>query len=377
MSDSSRNGVNSEEKSAGSHSLAEILSQPECWSKCLEGLRSSKKLEEVRGRFAGASEWLFVGCGSSFYVALAAAATMSTLTGQRAQAVPASEVLLHPELVLASFKDYLPVLISRSGRTSEVLRAAELLKSRGVPTLAITCTTGEALEGLATATIVLPAADEKSTVMTRSFTSMLLALQNLAAAIGENPGFSGSVHKMPAAAAKVFEPLPDSIRTFVDRHHFADYVYLAQGPLYGLACEGALKITEMSLSYAQAFHTLEFRHGPKSIVGPETLLVFLLSESGYEEEVQVLEEMKSLGGTTLAIGNQADARAAAAADLLIELHLDGPELARVAPHLFAAQLLGLFTGLKKGLDPDLPRNLSRVVVLDDGNPQPRPVHAAF
>jgi len=377
LSNSSRDGVNSKEKSAGSHSLAEILSQPECWSKCLDELRSSKKLEEVRERFAGVSEWLFVGCGSSYYVALAAAASMTTLTGQRAQAVPASEVLLHPELVLASFKSYLPVLISRSGRTSEVLRAAELFKSRGVPTLAITCTTGEGLEKSATATIVLPAADEKSTVMTRSFTSMLLTLQNLAAMMGGNSGFCRSIQQMPAAAAAALEPLPERIRTFVERHHFADYVYLAQGPLYGLACEGALKVTEMSVSYAQAFHTLEFRHGPKSIVGPETLLVFLLSEAGYEEEVEVLEEMKSLGGTTLAITNRADARAGAASDLLIELQLDGPELARVAPHLFAAQLLGLFSGLKKGLDPDSPRNLSRVVVLDDENPRQRSEHAAF
>jgi glutamine---fructose-6-phosphate transaminase (isomerizing) len=374
---SSPDGVNAKPKTTGAHSLAEILSQPECWTTCLEDLRRSQRFEELRERFAGVSEWLFIGCGSSYYVALSAAATMTMLTGQRARAIPASELLLYPELVLASFKNYVPVLISRSGRTSEVLRAAELLKARGVSTLAITCATGEALERLATTTIVLPAADEQSTVMTRSFSSMLLTLQNLAATMAGDSAFAESLNKLPAAAALALQPMPENIRKFVDSHHFADYVYLAQGPLYGLACEGALKVMEMSVSYAQAFHTLEFRHGPKSIVSPETLLVFLLSEAGYEEEVEVLEEMKALGGTTLAITNKADARARAASDLLVELHLDGPELARVAPHLFAAQLLGLFTGLKKGLDPDSPRNLSRVVILDDENPRQRPEHAAI
>jgi glutamine---fructose-6-phosphate transaminase (isomerizing) len=376
LSNSVENVENVKDNTAGTHSLAEILSQPDCWKRCLDDLDRSKKLEEVRDRFAGA-EWLFMGCGSSYYVALSAAATMTMLTGRRAQAIPASEILLAPEFVLSSFKHLAPVLISRSGRTSEVLRAAELLKSRGVPTLAITCATQEALERLATATIVLPAADEKSTVMTRSFSSMLLTLQQLAATVAGDSKSSESLRELPAAAAPVLQPVVGKIRKFVEDHDFADYVYLAQGPLYGLACEGALKVMEMSVSYAQAFHTLEFRHGPKSIVSRETLLVFLLSETGYEEEVAVLEEMKSLGATTLAIVNRSDARARAAADLLVELNLEVPELARLAPYLFAEQLLGLFTGLKKGLDPDSPRNLSRVVILDDENSRKRREDAAF
>ena len=376
MSNSVENVENVKDNSAGAHSLAEILSQPECWKRCLDELDRSKKLEAVRERFTG-TEWLFIGCGSSYYVALSAASTMTMLTGQRARAIPASEILFGPEFVLSSSSQLVPVLISRSGRTSEVLRAAELLKSRRVPTLAITCATQEALEGLATATIVLPAADEKSTVMTRSFSSMLLALQQLAATVAGDSKSSESLRELPAAAAPVLQPVVGKIRKFVEDHDFADYVYLAQGALYGLACEGALKVMEMSVSYAQAFHTLEFRHGPKSIVSRETLLVFLLSETGYEEEVSVLEEMKSLGATTLAIVNRSDARARAAADLLVELNLEVPELARLAPYLFAEQLLGLFTGLKKGLDPDSPRNLSRVVILDDENSRKRREDAAF
>jgi len=54
-----------------------------------------------------------------------------------------------------------------------------------------------------------------------------------------------------------------------------------------------------------------------------------------------------------------------ASDLVVDLQLDVPEYARLAPYLFVGQLLGLHTGLKKGLDPDSPRNLSRVVLLDD------------
>src|SRR5437867_6031739 len=85
--------------SPGAHSLDEILSQPQCWSASLKDLQQKKTLHTVAKRFAGATEWLFIGCGSSYYVALSAAATMGRLTGLRARALPASEVLLYPDVV--------------------------------------------------------------------------------------------------------------------------------------------------------------------------------------------------------------------------------------------------------------------------------------
>jgi glucosamine--fructose-6-phosphate aminotransferase (isomerizing) len=290
---------------------------------------------------------------------------MTGLTGFRARAVPASELLLYPELVWAGCNRCLPVLISRSGRTSEVIAVAEMLRKRNIPALAITCGRGQPLENLAEETIILAPADEQSTVMTRSFSSMLLALQALAALLAGDSTFLDSLYRMPTLAAPVLQPLPEKLRAFVSAPRFAAYVYLGQGPFYGLACEGALKVTEMSVSYAQSFHTLEFRHGPKSVVTPETLLFFLLSESSYQAECEVVEEMKALGATTLVVANRMDQRARGAADLAVELCLDVPEMARLAAYLFAGQLLGLYTGLEKGVDPDSPRNLSRVVLLDE------------
>jgi len=121
----------------------------------------------------------------------------------------------------------------------------------------------------------------------------------------------------------------------------------------------------MSLSYGQNFHTLEFRHGPKSIVSKDTLIMFLLSETGFKSEVEVLEEIKALGGTIMVVANRASERVRAAADLLIELEIQAPELAALPLYLLPQQLMGLYTGLKKGLDPDNPKNLSRVVLLAD------------
>jgi len=369
-----RNG-SSESTSSGAYSLAEIISQPQCWTGCLSHLQNDTVLTEIRDRFGKSPEWLFIGCGSSYYIALAAAANWTAITGKRARAIPASELVLFPELTLADTQDLVPVLISRSGRTSEVLQAAELLKERGLPAIAVSCATGQKLEQLAASTILLAHADEQSTVMTRSFTSMLLALQYLAGVVDENKDFLQALQGLPSAAEGVMRRLPQQVRNFVGEKRFADYVCLGQGPYYGLACEAALKLTEMSTSYGQVFHTLEFRHGPKSIVRPETLIMFLLSEKSYDAECDVLEEIKGLGGTTLVITNRADARARSSADFLIELGFSLPEYARLGAYVFAGQLMGLYTGLQKGLDPDRPHNLSRVVVLEER--QEKPQHAGF
>jgi glucosamine--fructose-6-phosphate aminotransferase (isomerizing) len=325
---------------------------------------------------AAASELIFVGCGSSYYVALSAAAAWSTVTGIRARAVPASEVILYPELTLTGSGSFLPVLISRSGQTSEVLKVGEFLKNRGVRSLAITCAPGQTLEQLATVTICLTPADEQSTVMTRSFSSMLLAILYLAATVAKNKSLRADLNRLVDAASGFLKSLPQRFKDFVDSHTFDDYVCLGQGPFFGIACESILKLTEMSVSYGQSFHTLEFRHGPKSIVGPKTLILFLISESGYPAECEVLEEVKKLGGKTVVVADRAGT-ARRHADLLIETKLDVPEIARMGPYLFSGQLMGLYTGLKKGLNPDQPRHLSRVVLLNELDSDETAEHAAL
>ena len=107
-------------------------------------------LEETNPR----TQWLFLGCGTSFYLAEAAAASWTLLTGQPARALPASEPLLFPELTLPRSAGLQAVVISRSGRTSETLRAATLLsREYRVPTLGVTCASDSPLEDACDLTI--------------------------------------------------------------------------------------------------------------------------------------------------------------------------------------------------------------------------------
>jgi glutamine---fructose-6-phosphate transaminase (isomerizing) len=348
-----------------SHTWNEILSQGRVWLSVLDELHASDSLEGILQAGHKKRLWIFVGCGTSFYLAEVAALSWTLLTGQPARAIPASEVLLFPKGIQAEGPDLQAVVISRSGRTSEAVRAARILRRElRIPTVGITCARDSELEQACDTSMVLNAADEQSTVMTRSFTSMLLGLQILAARRAGNARFVDSLRSMAEIFATHIPTIAAQVEDFTEKHSFADYVFLGQGPFHGLAREAALKVMEMSCSYSQFFHALEFRHGPKAIVSPATCLTFFLSDSAYRGETEVLEEMKALGGVILTVCNPANAEIRRSSDLVVELGVSGDELIRLVPSIVPCQLLGYFSGLKKGLNPDQPKNLTRVVMLD-------------
>ena len=350
----------------GQHTLREILSQPRTWAETGAHLISDRTIDRLGAQFTANDPWLFVACGSSYYLAQLVSALWSRELSLRCTAVPASELLFAPEEILRRTGATQVVFVSRSGETTEVIRAAETVRQRGgVKSLGVTCNTASPFEGLCTQTFTLPWADEKSTVMTRSFTSMLLSFQRLGARLRENAGLSAALDQLPTAAQLWLDSNADRIRQFAAKRRFADFVFLGQGAHYWLAQEAALKVTEMSASYTQAYHTLEFRHGPRSIVGRDTLITFFISEAAAVEEVLLVRELKILNAANLVIVNRATPEFKASSDLLVELNQEGPEFARFALAAIPAQLLGAALGLRKGLDPDRPKNLTRAVVLRD------------
>jgi glucosamine--fructose-6-phosphate aminotransferase (isomerizing) len=108
----------------------------------------------------------------------------------------------------------------------------------------------------------------------------------------------------------------------------------------------------MSLTSAEAFHPMEFRHGPKSMVDTETVIVGLLGTEAYTEENAVLNEMEALGATVIRVGGFPEAS--------FPLPTENRMLVHTMPIL---QWLAFQRAVGKGLDPDRPRNLDQVVQL--------------
>jgi glutamine---fructose-6-phosphate transaminase (isomerizing) len=346
------------------HTLAEIFSQPRIWSETEVHLKQLGTLERLAETFSASTPWLFVGCGSSYYLSRLIAALWTKHFYIPVTAVPASELLFAPEETMRRTGAEQVVLISRSGETTEVLRAAELLQlHKTVQTLGVTCNPQSVLEKLCTHTFKLDWADEKSTVMTRSFTAILLAFQRLGLQFVSDNHLSTALDELPRKGQIWLDAQARKIQDFAGKRKFSDYVFLGQGVHYWLAQEAGLKVMEMSSSYSQVYHSLEFRHGPRSIAGPQTLITFYMSEAASAAETTLARELKELGAAIFVIVNRATPELKKHSDLVVELALDGPEFARYAVTAIPAHLLGTAVGLRKGLNPDAPKNLTRAVVL--------------
>jgi glucosamine--fructose-6-phosphate aminotransferase (isomerizing) len=356
---------------AGHQTRQEIFSQPETWVETARRFEQDGTIARTLQNFTKEGPWLFVACGSSYYLSRTIVAQWAQLFQRRCTAVPASELLFAPQEVMRRTEARQVVLVSRSGKTTEVLRAAEWMKANAaVQTLGVTCNEDSVLEETCTHMLKLPWADEKSMVMTRSFTSILLHFERLGAKFMGDAELARALEALPEKTERWLAANADKIRALGTKRRFADFVFLGQRAHYWLAQEAALKMTEMSSSYAQAYHTLEFRHGPKSIASKDTLITFLLSDDAAEEESQLIGEVKKLGAATFVVTNRATPALRRDNDLLIELGLDEPEYARLALTAIPAQLLGLAVGLRKKLDPDVPKNLTRAVVLGSNKAVP-------
>jgi len=348
----------------GVYTYEEIGEQSIAWEATLVHILQQE--EKVRGFFqeGGFREAIFIGCGSTYYLSLAAASIFQALTGVRARALPASELLLFPHSSLLRKEPALLVAISRSGETTETLRAVQLFKEGyGKEVLAVSCQEESRLMTHASLALMAKEAKERSVVQTRSFVSMFLVAQLCAGIAAERPDYCRQLRALPARGKRLVAEESSLIQKIGEELNFRRFFFLGSGPNYGLACEAMLKMKEMSLSYSEAFHFLEFRHGPKSMVDEETLLVGLLSDAALRYEVALLAEMRGYGAKTLVLAEEGE-RGELSADYLILLRSGLTEMARGILFMPLLQLLAYHRATAKGLDPDRPRNLEPVVLLD-------------
>lgn len=285
----------------------EIASQPDSWE------RASALVSEVDPAVLPrpGERVAVVGCGTSWFMAMAYAALREAAGQGETDAFAGSEFPLH--------RDYdLVVAISRSGTTTEILDLLGACRARGRRTVALTAVRDKPIHDVADACVVLDFADEESVVQTRFATSVLAFLrshlgQDLADAVAD-------------ARKALDEPLDDLLAEQV--------TFLGRGWTVGLAHEAALKTREAAQFWAEAYPAMDYRHGPIAIAQPGRLVW-----SFDEPPAGLAADVERTGAR------------------FVTSTLDP------LAHLVVAQRVAVELALQRGLDPDRPRSLTRAVEL--------------
>ncbi len=285
---------------------------------------------------------VFVGCGTSYNLALSLAA-LANASGRASIGVPGGEWAASPQNYWSAWQTAHVVALSRSGETTETVAAATASRAAGAYVTAITVERGSALAANCDRLLAAETHPAEGIVMTSSASLMLLL------------GIELLGHSVPPSLVDVARGLLDSVDAklpslIADRSHF---VFLGGGHLYGVALEGALKLMEMSQVFTQAFHPLEYRHGPISLVDHRTAAVMLYSADRREAEAKLVGELQGKGARVIGFGGPGDA----SFDVPCNSALVGLAC------LPALQLLGERAAQAHDIDTVAPRHLTKVVTL--------------
>jgi len=331
--------------------IQEILFQPKAWENTIKAFTAQKAEITAYLKKYQTSEIILTGCGTSYYLPLTASSLYTKNTGAKARGVPASEIMLFPETIFARDKKYLLVSISRSGKTPETLSATRYMKEvvKG-GTLLISCTEGSEMAEYADLSIVCPGAAEETKYMTKSFTSMLLGFQLMIAFKTGNEAFEEELKRLPEIGERLINEYQRSMERLAGNQDFNLYIYLGHGPLYGIAAESMLKIKEMACTPAEAYHGMEFMHGPKYAVDEKTLIIYLLSDSIRNQEIDLLRRIKELGGNIKIICEESNPEIREIADDVFELKCGLSENATPILMMLLTQLYGYYRALAVGKD---------------------------
>ena len=381
-------GLNAEQlDAAGAHWTArEIVQQPQVWG-------------EIHGLVGGVSSFLapllqrtdlrivLTGAGTSGFIGECLAPALARRTSLRVDAVSTTDLVASPGSWLASNTPTLLVSFSRSGNSPEAVAAIEVAEAclKECYHLIVTCDAQGALfRGAKTMSnaksILLPdASNDRSFAMTSSFTGMLLAA---AVALGALDSDSRRAARLAQLAKQVLPERASLLQDLVSSK-FERIVYLGSKELKGLSRECALKMLELTDGkvVAIADSPLGFRHGPKTILNHQTLVVVFVCNDPYtrQYDLDLIAELRrdAVAGRVVAVsaGDGVPERVVTTAGTSggEPQHPDNVDLRGAAgvsdlelclPYAMFAQSLALLRSLSLGVRPDNPNaagTVSRVV----------------
>jgi glucosamine--fructose-6-phosphate aminotransferase (isomerizing) len=350
--------------------LKEIHEQPAC-------LRNTLRLQEhyldlMTTFLDRAKEVFLVACGTSYHACLAASYMFSKLAYLATYPVIASEfVEQHGKSVNI---DSTILAVSQSGETADTLAAVNIARQRAATILGLTNVIGSTLTRVSRVYICQQSGPEIGVAATKTFTSQLSVLVQLALRLAKKRGkisqdemdyIEAKLRKIPEIVETVLATQEEKIKGIAKKYKDAKFFFfLGRGISTATAYEGRLKLMEIAYVPAIAFPAGESKHGPISLVEEGTSVVFVCpKDDTHKTAVGNIMEMKTRGASIIAIIEEGDEEVKKLADDYVEIPKGVPDVLSPIPFVVPLQLLAYYMAVEKGYDPDKPRNLAKSVTV--------------
>lgn len=335
--------------------LKEIYEQPriilDIASNPSQEIRVATTVKKAKGTY-------LVGCGTASYACLAGQYLFSKIAKCHINSAIGSEFGYHLSFLN---KESLVIAVSQSGETMDILESIKKAKERHTKIACLTNAFGSSLYRTSDYKMLIGAGPEKAVASTKAFTGMLAHLILLAYAVNNQVNEGQKVlNKSVASTKKIISPTTvKKIKNLAEILKDQKHIYvIGRGLSYPTALETALKIKEISYIHAEGLAAGELKHGPLALIEKGTpCIAFLPNDETYGANLAGAMEMRARGGLVIGVSF----RNHEVFDHFI--NVDDAKEATIIPNVVFAQLLAYFLTIKKGLDPDKPRNLAKSVTV--------------
>ncbi len=270
----------------------------------------------------------------------------------------------HPSLATSyrakvSLKNTLAIGISQSGRTEEIVESLHWAKAAGAVTIGLTNTPNSPIFAASDITVLTQAGEERAVPATKTFTSALAALAVIAEAISPDSFQPGVIDELPIQIEQTFlqeSVISEIAKSFTDQE---TAVITGRGYSVAIASEIALKLQESCYLVSLGLSAADLQHGPKAIVDNRLpVLAFLAGPTSPVNNtvVDLVSKLKDVAASVIAVG-PSDCGLAADLQIVIPDTVESLMPILMAP---PAQLMVEAIAVAKGLNPDLPRGLTKV-----------------
>nr|WP_199066159.1 SIS domain-containing protein [Chromobacterium sp. ASV5] len=355
------------ERAGGLATAREIAQQPAAWEATLDIVHAERpRIDAFLSPLLAQADLRIVltGAGTSAFAGEALAPYLSRRLGRAVEAIATTDIVTSPASCFSADRPTLLISFARSGNSPESLAAVELASQLRPDCrhLVLTCNAEGELRrrgddpARALTLLMPPQTNDRSFAMTSSLSSMMLAC--LAALL---PGdFNPSAcAPMLQRCHHLLDILPQQLKALADNPP-ERIVYLGSNELKGIAREGALKMLELTAGRVVALFdsATGFRHGPKSVVNSQTLVVQLISNQPHTRryELDLLAELRrdDLAERIVALADRPDPAIDAGERLYLPPGAEGDDMALAFCYLPYLQTLALEASLRLGISPDNP-----------------------
>ena len=262
--------------------------------------------------------------------------------------------------VLPDLAGTLVIGISQSGASPDIVAVLAAARAQGAPTVAITNEPGSALRAAAERTIDLGAGPELAIAATKTYTTELLAIALLSAALDDDPADRAALAAVPDALARALAIEPEIERIAREQAASTRALVIARGYEYATAREWALKLKELARVFADPYSSADFQHGPLALVEPGVpVLAVVRAGAPATDLVALLRRLREdLDAELMIVSDQPEALALATWP--VALPEGTPEWLGPIVSIVPGQLHALHLTRARGLDPERPRNLLKV-----------------